>query len=57
MSRRFINMDMDNTNYGYWWVDFINENGERERRTFENDLSAKSFYDELMLEQNTTQSE
>ena len=56
MSRKFINMDIDNTNYGYWWVDFINENGERERRTFENDLSAKLFYDELMLEGNTPQS-
>jgi hypothetical protein len=56
MVRRFINMDMDNTNYGYWWVDFINENGERERRTFENDLSAKLFYDELILERNTPQS-
>jgi hypothetical protein len=57
MNRRFINMDMDNTNYGYWWVDFINENGERERRAFQNDLSAKVFYDELMSEQNSTQSE
>jgi hypothetical protein len=56
MSRKFINMDMDNTNYGYWWVDFINENGERERRAFQNDLSAKVFYDELMSEQNSTQS-
>jgi hypothetical protein len=56
MNRRFINMDMDNTNYGYWWVDFINENGEIERRTFENDLSAKLFYDELILERNTPQS-
>ncbi len=49
-------MDMDNTNYGYWWVDFINENGERERKVFDTDLSAKSFYDELMLEGNTPQS-
>lgn len=49
-------MDMDNTNYGYWWVDFINENDELERMTFENDLLAKIFYDELMLERNTTES-
>ena len=56
MSRRFINMDMDNTNYGYWWVDFINENGERERRTFENDLSAQTFYNELLLEGTDPQS-
>ena len=57
MNRKFINMDIDNTNYGYWWVDFINENGEKERKTFNNDLEAKVFYDELMSEQNTTQSE
>lgn len=50
-------MDMDNTNYGYWWVDFINVEGEIERITFQNDLSAKTFYDELMSEQNATQSE
>jgi hypothetical protein len=50
-------MDMDNTNYGYWWVDFINEDGENERITFDNDTLAKNFYDELMLEQNTPQSE
>ena len=56
MSRKFINMDIDNTNYGYWWVDSINENGERERKVFDTDLSAKSFYDELMLEGNTPQS-
>jgi hypothetical protein len=56
MARQFINMDMDNTNYGYWWVDFINENGELERVVFENDLSAKSFYNELILERNTPQS-
>jgi hypothetical protein len=53
MKRKFINMDMDGTNYGYWWVDFINEIGELERRTFETDLDAISFYDELMLERNT----
>lgn len=56
MSRKFINMDMDNTNYGYWWVDFINEDGEMERVTFNTDLDAKNFYDELMLERNTPQS-
>ena len=57
MSRRFINMDMDNTNYGYWWVDFINEDSEIERITFDNDLDAEAFYHELISEQNTTQSE
>jgi hypothetical protein len=55
MSRKFINMAMDNTNYGYWWVDFINESGEMERITFEDDLSAKNFYNELILERNTTE--
>jgi hypothetical protein len=53
MKRKFINMDMDGTNYGYWWVDFINEDGMLERKMFENDLDAISFYDELMLERNT----
>lgn len=48
-------MAMDNTNYGYWWVDFINESGEMERITFEDDLSAKNFYNELILERNTTE--
>lgn len=50
MARRFINMDIDSTAYGYWWVDFVNENGEIERKTFDNDLLAKEFYDELMSE-------
>ena len=50
-------MDMDNTNYGYWWVDFINEDSEIERITFDNDLDAEAFYHELISEQNTTQSE
>ena len=50
MARQFINMDMDNTNYGYWWVDYINENGEPERITFENDSQANEFYHELISE-------
>lgn len=49
-------MDMDNTNYGYWWVDFINEQGEIERRIFDNDILAEEFYDELISE-NTPQSQ
>ncbi len=48
---------MDNTNYGYWWVDFLNENGERERKTFNNDLDAQDFYNEIILERNSPQSE
>ena len=54
MSRQFINMDMDNTNYGYWWVDFINEDGEIERRVFDNDFDAEEFYHELISERNAT---
>ncbi len=50
-------MDIDNTNYGYWWVDFINEEGEIERRSFDNDLDAEYFYDQLMSEQSAIQSE
>jgi hypothetical protein len=50
-------MDMDNTNYGYWWVDFINEEGEMERNFFDNDFDAEVFYHELISEQNPTQSE
>jgi hypothetical protein len=54
MSRKFINMDMDNTNYGYWWVDFINEEGEMERKVFDNDFDAEEFYHELISERNAT---
>ena len=43
-------MDMDNTNYGYWWVDFINEEGNMERKTFDTDLEAISFYHEIIKE-------
>lgn len=51
MARQFINMDMDNTNYsGYWWVDFINEEGELERMTFDNDRQAAEFYNVLISE-------
>ncbi len=57
MSRKFINMYMEQTAYGYWRVDFINETGDFDSLQFDNDIEAKNFYLELMSEQNTTQSE
>ena len=54
MSRKFINMYMDQTAYGYWNVDFIGESGDFESRQFENDLDAHDFYMELMSEQYPT---
>jgi hypothetical protein len=57
MVRQFINMDVDNTNYGYWWIDFINEVGELERKTFNMDADAIEFYNELMSEKNSLQPE
>lgn len=56
MDRRFINMYMDQTAYGYWIVDFINESGTFESRRFDTDLDAHEFYMELMEEQYPTQS-
>jgi hypothetical protein len=50
-------MYMEQTAYGYWRVDFINESGDFDSLLFDNDIDAKKFYDELMLEQNPTQSE
>lgn len=57
MSRKFINMYMEQTRYGYWWVDFINESGDFVSLQFDNDIDAEKFYLELMSEQNSTQSE
>lgn len=57
MSRKFINMYMEQTAYGYWRVDFINESGDFDSLLFDNDIEAKKFYDELMLEQYPIQSE
>ncbi len=57
MIRKFINMYMDQTAYGYWIVDFINELGTFESRRFNNDLDAHDFYMELMGEQYPTQTE
>lgn len=57
MSRKFVNMYMEPTQYGYWWVDFINESGDFDSLQFDNDIDAHEFYLELMLEQYPTQSE
>ena len=57
MARKFINMYMEQTRYGYWWVDFINESGDFVSLQFDNDIDAEKFYLELMLEQKHTQSE
>ena len=58
MSRKFINMYQDNSNMsGYYIVEYIDIDGETKKDTFDTDLDAKVFYDELMSEQNTTQSE
>lgn len=54
MARKFINMYMDQTAYGYWIVDFINELGVFESRQFDNDLEAHDFYIELLNEKNPT---
>lgn len=57
MARKFINMYMEQSAYGYWRVDFINESGEFESLQFNNDIEANEFYLELMSEQYPTQSE
>ena len=52
MARIFINMFQDNTLYGYWIVEFIDENGQTIKKEFETDLDAREFYNELILEKN-----
>ena len=52
MVRKFINMFQDNTLYGYWIVEFIDENGEISTQQFDTDLDAQEFYNELVLEKN-----
>ena len=57
MSRKFINMYQDNTNMsGYYIVEYVDIDGETKKDTFDTDLGARAFYDELMLERNTPQS-
>jgi len=58
MGRKFINMYQDNTNMsGYYIVEYVDTDGQIKKDTFETDLDAKVFYDELIFEQNPTQSE
>ena len=58
MARHFINMYQDNSNFsGYYIVEYIDENGETQKDTFETDLAAQEFYNEIILERNSTQSE
>lgn len=57
MVRYFINMYQDNSDfYGYYIVEYIDENGETKKDRFDTDLDAQVFYNELMLERNTPQS-
>ena len=58
MSRKFINMYQDNSDFsGYYIVEYIDENGDIKKDRFDTDLDAQEFYLELMQERNTTQSE
>lgn len=58
MARRFINMYQDNSDFsGYYIVEYIDENGETQKDRFDTDLDARIFYNELITERNTTQSE
>jgi hypothetical protein len=51
-------MYQDNTNMsGYYIVEYIDTDGQIKKDTFETDLDAKVFYNELMSERNSTQSE
>jgi hypothetical protein len=51
-------MYQDNTNMsGYYIVEYVDTDGQIKKDTFETDLDAKVFYDELIFEQNPTQSE
>jgi hypothetical protein len=51
-------MYLDNNDFsGYWIVEYIDVDGTTKKDRFNTDLDAKSFYDELMLEQNTPQFE
>jgi hypothetical protein len=50
-------MYQDNTNMsGYYIVEYVDIDGETKKDTFDTDLDARAFYDELILERNTPQS-
>jgi len=58
MARHFINMYQDNSDFsGYYIVEYSDENGETQKDRFDTDLDARIFYNELITERNTTQSE
>ena len=58
MSRKFINMYQDYSDMsGYYIVEYIDENGETKKDRFETDLDAQDFYNEIILERNSPQSE
>ncbi len=58
MARYFINMYQDNSDMsGYYIVEYIDENGENKKDRFETDLDAQAFYNQIILERNTPQSE
>lgn len=51
-------MYQDNSNFsGYYIVEYIDENGETRKDQFDTDLEAKEFYNEIILEKNTTESQ
>lgn len=58
MARLFINMYQDNSDFsGYYIVEYIDENGETKKDRFDTDLDAQIFYNEIILERNTPQSQ
>jgi hypothetical protein len=51
MARKFINMFLESDNYyGYWLVEYIDNDGIIKIDRFSTDLEAKKFYNELILE-------
>jgi hypothetical protein len=51
-------MYQDNSDFsGYYIVEYIDENGEIKKDRFDTDLDAQEFYNEIILERNTTQSQ
>lgn len=58
MARKFINMFLDTSNmYGYYIVEYIDNDGSIKKDQFGSDIESKIFYEELMLEQTTLQPE
>lgn len=58
MARFFINMYQDSSDLsGYYIVEYIDENGETKKDRFDTDLDAQVFYNEIILERNTPQSQ